>query len=62
MEPDKEDIEKNCKSMTALYIQEGSDAIKFIRSVAEMQAYYQAVIRNQTETIGNFVRAARRSP
>ncbi len=59
MEPRKEDIEKNAKSMAALYVQGGSDVLKFIQSVAEMQTYYQEVIKSQTETIGNFVRAAK---
>jgi len=53
-----ENIEKNTRSMRALYVQEGS-IDRFIASVAEMQANYQEVIRSLTETIADFSRAER---
>jgi len=59
IEPRDEDIERNKRSLTALYIQEGERIRLFIASVSESLAYQQALVRDYRERELEHIRSKR---
>ena len=49
IEPRQEDIDRNNRSLTALYIQEEQNIVRFILSVSESLAYQHALVRHYKE-------------
>ena len=59
IEPTQRDIERNQRSLTALYYQRGGRIDEFIASVSESLAYQQALVRDYKERERETIRAMR---
>ena len=49
IEPKQEDIDRNKRSFTDLYIQEGQNIGRFIETISESMAYQQALVCDYKE-------------